>query len=176
MSGTAICPACVGLPPKATAMAAKGAASNQISLSLPEIHCANCITGVENILNDLPGVKSARVNLTRKRADIACDAWIDADDLSTSVNSNGYEAHVLDPSLDAQGDASSEGRALLLRLAVAGFAMMNVMLLSAAVWAGASDATRDMFHLISAIIAIPAVGYAAVPFFRSASRRCWPAG
>jgi Cu2+-exporting ATPase len=170
MSDAAICPACVGIPPHVTANAAQGSAPQQISLSLPAIHCINCITGVESVLHDQPGVKSARVNLTRKRADIACDAWVDADDLAASVINQGYEAHVLDPALDARGDASSEGRALLLRLGVAGFAMMNVMLLSVAVWAGASDVTRDMFHLISAVIAIPAVGYAAVPFFRSAAR------
>jgi Cu2+-exporting ATPase len=42
------------------------------------------------------------------------------------------------------------------------------MLLSVAVWSGAEAATRDLFHWISAMIAIPTVIFAGQPFFRSA--------
>ena len=47
---------------------------------------------------------------------------------------------------------------------------MNVMLLSVAVWSGATDATRDLMHWISAAITLPAVAFSAAPFFRSALR------
>ena len=55
-----------------------------------------------------------------------------------------------------------------MQLGISGFAMMNVMLLSVAVWSGAADVTRDFMHWISAAIALPATAYAAQPFFRSA--------
>ena len=67
---------------------------------------------------------------------------------------------------------TEEGKMLLRCLAVAGFAMANVMLLSVGVWASSSGemgpGTRAMMHLFSAMIAIPASLYAGRPFFSSA--------
>src|SRR6185369_11434108 len=64
------------------------------------------------------------------------------------------------------------GRALLRALAVAGFAAGNVMLSSIGIWAGLvqgmGPATRDLLHWVSALIAMPAIAYAGLPFFRSA--------
>ena len=49
---------------------------------------------------------------------------------------------------------------------------MNIMLLSVSVWAGnitdITPETRDVFHWLSALIALPAAAYAGQPFFRSA--------
>ena len=45
---------------------------------------------------------------------------------------------------------------------------MNIMLMSVSVWAGADGATRQTFHLVSALIAVPVALYAGQPFYRSA--------
>jgi len=137
-------------------------------LSLPGIHCAGCISGVEKALTAVPGVKDARVNLTLRRAAVEVEAGVTAEDLARVLEAAGYEAHELDPGVLATTAADRAGRDLLMRLAVAFFAMMNVMLLSVAVWSGAEGATRDLMHWISAAIAIPAVIFVGRPFYVSA--------
>ena len=163
----AACPACVAAPVEGIEAGASPQDS-RIALSLPTIHCQACISKVERGLNGVPGVTSARVNLTLKRAMIEAAPEIRADALIPVLEELGFEAHELDTTALAATGTDKAGRDLLMRLAVAGFASMNVMLLSVSVWSGASDATRDMFHWISAAIAFPAIAFSAQPFFVTA--------
>ena len=161
----AVCPGCVAAPSEVPEQAPSEA---RLALSLPTIHCQACISTVERGLNAHPGIHSARVNLTLKRALIEADPDLRAADLIPVLEGLGFEAHELDLASLAATQSDRAGRDLLMRLAVAGFASMNVMLLSISVWSGASDATRDMFHWISAAIAFPAVIFAGKPFFTNA--------
>ncbi len=164
-SGTAACPGCIATPAEPARPIPEDV---QIALSLPGIHCSACIANVERALNAHPGVEDARVNLTLKRAMIKAARETRAADLIPVLERAGYEAHELDPGALSATSADKAGRDLLMRLAVAGFASMNVMLLSVSVWSGAADATRDMFHWISAAIALPAIAFSAQPFFANA--------
>ncbi|MBQ2260726.1 MAG: heavy metal translocating P-type ATPase [Loktanella sp.] len=166
MSDTAACPACIGIPETTLAKAASRG-TEQIMLSLPAIHCVACITGVERALEKIDGIVSARVNLSMKRITVGLDQPLAPETLIDALEMAGFEARSLDQGLlNAENDPV--GGALMTRIAVSGFAMMNVMLLSVAIWSGAVGATQQMFHLISAAIAIPAVAYAGQPFFQHA--------
>lgn len=164
----AACPACA-VAPSAEEMARMSEVSEaRIMLSLPTVHCAACISAVERELSRTAGVKSARVNLTLKRVSIEAEQDMTADDMTAVLAGIGYEAHELDAGTLRATETDKRGRELLMRLAVAGFAMMNVMMLSVAVWAGAQEATRELFHWVSAAIALPAIAFSAQPFFISA--------
>ncbi len=162
----AACPACVAAPAAPVQPMPDGPA--RIALSLPGIHCQACIGTVERALADVPGVTLARVNLTLKRAMVDAEPDVTAAALVDVLERAGYEAHELDTGALSATQADRAGRDLLMRLAVAGFASMNVMLLSISVWSGAADATRDMFHWISAAITLPAIAFSAKPFFVNA--------
>ena len=164
------CPACAAAPAAERLAALTPPRNARLMLSLPTAHCATCMTTVERGLEAVPGVRSARVNLTLRRVSVEAAPDISAESLVSVLKGLGFEAHELDPSLLSATETDRQGQDLLMRLGVAGFAMMNVMLLSVAVWSGAEDATRDMFHWISAMIALPTVAFAGQPFFRSAAR------
>ncbi len=164
-NGPAACPGCLAAPADRVDVPLPDA---QLALSLPTIHCQACIATVEKALMAHPQVRAARVNLTRKRVMIDADPDATAQGMAKVMMDAGFEAHELDPAALNQTQTDAAGRDLLMRLAVAGFAAMNVMLLSVAVWSGATDATRDMFHWISAAITLPALAFSAQPFFRNA--------
>ncbi len=143
-----------------------------LHLMVEGLQCAACVWLIESVLRRQPGVVAARLNMTTRRLVLK---WrgeaAGAEALTGSVNALGYRLVPYDPAaLDAE--SARDERELLRALAVAGFAAGNVMLLSVSVWAGHSQgmgpATRDLLHWISALIALPAIAYAGVPFYRSA--------
>jgi P-type Cu2+ transporter len=134
--------------------------------AVPGMHCAGCIAKIETGLAPLPGLVSARVNFTARQIAIDHLPALTAPDIKAAIGALGFEAEPIRDAV-ALTDAR-ESRALARATAVAGFASMNIMLLSVSVWSGAEGATRDLFHLLSGIIAIPTVAYSGRPFFRAA--------
>ena len=148
--------------------------TQHLDLAVEGITCAACMTTIERGLKAVPGVTNARLNLTTHR--LAID-WqpneVDAGDVVRRLEKLGYRAHPFDPGRRT-AEEEAEGKELMRCMGAAGFGAMNIMLLSISVWAGSVtdiDApTRDLFHWVSALIAIPIVAYSARPFFRSAFR------
>jgi Cu2+-exporting ATPase len=103
------------------------------------------------------GVQSARVNLTARQVNVAHDAGLGVPELVGALSAIGFSSQ---PRVEELAPPPSAVKPLLAPLAVAGFACMNVMLLSVSIWSGAEGSTRDLFHLLSAGIGIPAILYA----------------
>ncbi len=148
--------------------------STSMEFAVEGISCGGCIARIESGLKHLPGISDARINFTNRRLTIAWEEdRCDPHAAIAALARMGYRAHPFRRA-GAEEDEAQRGRMLLRCLAVAGFAAMNIMLLSVSVWSGnAADITpetRDLFHWLSALIALPAAAYAGRPFFVSALR------
>ena len=145
--------------------------ARDVTLVVANMRCGGCMAAVEKALLAAPGVTSARSNLAAKRVAVRFDPQrTDSETLANVLERAGF--HAAEATHIADETASAQSADLLRRLAVAGFAAANVMLLSVSVWAGlASDMdapVQSLFHWLSALIALPAILYAGQPFFRSA--------
>jgi P-type Cu2+ transporter len=137
------------------------------------VTCGGCVARIERALASHPGVESARVNLSTRRLALAWRGGAEAADaLAERVAALGFRLLPYDPERLAGRDAREE-RALVRAIAVAGFGLANVMLMSMAVWFGHVEAmdheTRALLHWFSALVALPCLAFGARPFFASAA-------
>ncbi|KCZ93424.1 heavy metal translocating P-type ATPase [Hyphomonas johnsonii] len=130
--------------------------------SVPGMSCAGCIAKVESGLGKLSSVTQARVNLSTKRVAVTWDEAQGVPPIQNTLSDLGFESHIQSQMVKVRDTTQSN---LLRALAVSGFAAGNIMMLSVAVWSGASDTTRDLFHWISAAIAFPTLLYAGRIFY-----------
>ncbi|MDT8369753.1 MAG: heavy metal translocating P-type ATPase metal-binding domain-containing protein, partial [Longimicrobiales bacterium] len=131
------------------------------------LRCAACVWVTERVLEATPGVRRAEVSYASGRATVEWGEGVSLAEIAGRVEALGYRPRVL-------GEASAPDRDLLLRLGVATFAAMNLMLLSAALYAGwfGGMAPRfvALFEWTSLVLATPVALWAAIPFHRGALR------
>jgi len=141
----------------------------EINLLVEGIHCAACVWLIENSLQALPGVEEARVNLTGRRLKLRWDnRRLKLSQALRRLGEIGYAALPFDPEA-AEGSLARHNRALLYRMAFAGFAMMNLMWISIALYTGADQGEfRSLFHWLGFAIATPTLLYSGWPFYRGA--------
>ena len=143
-----------------------------LHLMIDGLTCAACVWLVESLYAREAELIDARANLSTGRLVLR---WrgeaARADELVAPAAKLGFRLVPFDPACLARtGDA--EERDLLRATGVAGFAAGNVMMLSLAVWVGVDmgPATKDMLHWVSALIGLPCIFFAGLPFYRSAWR------
>ncbi len=142
-----------------------------LTLSIENIHCASCVQRVEKALKERKEVLSARVNMSTERLTYSWKGNKSFGDfLANIVIDLGYDLKPSDNSI--KGGSIDQEKLLLRCLAVAGFAMGNLMMISIGLWSEKVEfmgsATQDLLHWVSVIIALPAIIYSGRPFFYSA--------
>jgi P-type Cu2+ transporter len=141
--------------------------STSLLVTTPAIHCGNCISTIESQIRKCPGVGAVRASFSFKRVSLTFDGSKQSlESIVSKLTELGFPPQSL--LAETNSGADPELKSLVRALAVSGFAATNIMLLSVSIWNGAEGATKDLFHFVSALIAIPAVAYGGLPFFRSA--------
>ena len=131
--------------------------------------CASCMGRIEGAVGKLPGVETARLNLSTGRMHVAWRGSLAPRKVIEAVTGLGYGATAFD-NRTTDATASREERGLLIAMAVAGLATANVMFLSEPMWFGEDmDAgTTTMFRWLAALVAIPASLFSGWTFYASA--------
>ena len=139
-----------------------------ISCTVSDMRCGGCAIKIEAQISKMTGVIRAHTNATTKRLSFVWDPSVNtADSILDALSNIGYTATPF-----VEGPKQPKETSLLVPLAVAGFATMNVMAISFSVWAGLvtdmGENTRQFLNLISAGIATPAILYSGKAFFAPA--------
>lgn len=144
----------------------------EAALILEGITCAACVWLNERHVNALPGVIDFRINYSTHRARVQWDnSQIPLSDILKAVTNIGYIAHPFDPG--RQEEIHKRERKLAMRrLAVAGLAAMQVMMISVGLYAGdyygIDENLKGFLRWIALFLTLPVLFYSARPFFSSA--------
>jgi Cu2+-exporting ATPase len=146
----------------------------EAALILEGISCPACIWLNEAHLARQPGILAAEVNYTTRRARVRWDErQTRLSDILAAIQAIGYRAYPYDPGT-MEASRIRERRDALLRLAVAGLGMMQVMMYAFPAYiTGSGEIPPDTAALMrwaSLVLTFPVVAYSALPFFRGALR------
>jgi P-type Cu2+ transporter len=160
-------PAVADPPPPAVPLA-------ESVFALQGMYCGACAGVIEAALRGVPGVEAAEVNAASKRAWVRWRAGsASAEVLVGAIEKAGYGALPAQHE-SAQAASRRDARQALWRLFVAGFCMMQVMMLTApGYWAAPGEIAPDLEALLrwaAWVLSVPVLVFASGPFFQGAWR------
>jgi P-type Cu+ transporter len=152
-------------PDRAPAPPASEAADASMSLSLRGMHCASCVTTIENALSAVPGVARASVNLATGRAEVR-GSDLDPGRLVAAVRASGYDAETAAEPRPGEDEARErrEARDVLFRTIVA------ALLTAPAVALSMSGTMFPGRNLVLLGLTLPVYFWAGAPFLSGAIR------
>ncbi len=130
------------------------------------LRCASCVWVTEHVLQATPGVREAHVSYATGRASLRWDPEeVDLASLAGKVAALGYRPRLL-------GEESQPDRGLMIRLGVATFAALNIMMMSAALYLGWVSPMEERYAALlrwaSLLLVTPVALWCAEPFFSGA--------
>jgi Cu+-exporting ATPase len=143
-----------------------------VDLIIEGIHCAACIWLNEKVLYNTDGIIEASINFTNNKAKIAWDSSkISLSQIIEKIRSIGYNAYAYNSKV-ADEKASKAKRDYFIRMMVAVFATMNIMMLSVAKYTGfftgITPEVKHLIHIGEFILSTPVLFYSGWIFYKGA--------
>jgi Cu+-exporting ATPase len=145
---------------------------SKVNLFIPTIHCASCIWLLENLSTLNPGIIQSSVNFPTKTVSITFkDQEISLRQLVEMLVSIHYIPEIRLDQLDTRSGTKAS-RDLLLKIGVAGFSLLNVMLYNFPEYLPGGELLEkefmSYFGWLSFILSLPVVFYSASDYYLSA--------
>ncbi|MBD3801168.1 MAG: heavy metal translocating P-type ATPase, partial [Campylobacterales bacterium] len=145
---------------------------SEVSLIIEGIHCSACVWLNEKALHKMEGVVEAHINHTNNKARIIWDDEVlKLSNIIDMIRAIGYDAFPYDPQIQ-EARAEKERKDYYLRIAVAVFAMMNIMTIAVAQYAGfftgMTQGIKNILNVAEWILSTPVLFYSGWVFFRGA--------
>jgi len=144
---------------------------SKVTFHIPQMHCSSCIWLLENLYKLNGGVSFSQVDFLKKELNVTfIHQKISLKELVRLLASIGYEPQILLESVDKKNE-DKQSKQLHLRIGVAGFCFLNVMLFSFPEYLGIdlTDAfLKNFFIVLNLILSIPVVFFSGWEYFGSA--------
>jgi Cu+-exporting ATPase len=144
---------------------------SKATFHIPQMHCSSCIWLLENLYKLNNGVSSSQVDFLKKELSITFSHnKVSLKELIKLLASIGYEPQILLESVEQKTDSKSS-QTLHLRIGVAGFCFLNVMLFSFPEYLGIDVNDyflKTFFVTLDFILSLPVVFFSGWEYFGSA--------
>jgi len=145
---------------------------SSIDLIIEGIHCAACIWLNEKVLDKTDGILEASINFTNNKAKIIWDNdTIKLSQIIDKIRSIGYNAYAYNRS-ENEKKVTKRNKDYFLRMSIAIFASMNIMMIDVAKYSGffmgMNDETLKMIHIAEFIFSTPVLFFSGWIFFKGA--------
>jgi len=145
---------------------------SRVDLIIEGIHCAACIWLNEKVLDQTAGIVEVNINFTNNKAKIIWDEdIIKLSEIIDKIRSIGYNAYPYDRT-ESEKKATENKKDFFLRMSIAIFASMNIMMIDVAKYTGyftgIDEEMLRIIHMAEFIFATPVLFYSGWIFFRGA--------
>ena len=141
----------------------------ELTVVISGVRCAACIWLIENSISKEQGIESVRMNYANHKAKIVFNPKIiDLDNVLKKITNLGYCPL---PYSITETASEKERKDYFYRFGTAAFFSMQLMIYSAALYAGyfqgMDDNIRFFFKFLSWFLATPVILYSGLPFFKN---------